>query len=453
MKIYNTLTKQLEEFEVTDNIVNMYVCGITPYSSSHLGHAMCAIVFDVIRRYMEYKGFKVNHIQNFTDIDDKMISAANEKGIEVSELAEHNIQSYFDELKSLNVLPATEYPRATQEISEIIKIVNTLVERDDAYVIEGDVYFRVKNKSDYGKLSNRKVSDLEAGARLELDDSKEHPEDFALWKATKPGEPNWESPWGKGRPGWHIECTAMAIRYLGQTIDIHGGGVDLVFPHHENEIAQSESFTKVKPFARVWIHNGTLQYGSDKMSKSVGNIFSVSQALETYSPDSLRMFFLTSHYRSPLVFDEKTIKAQDKAISRLRSALKIVSGDSNPLPTNKFKQDFIDAMDEDFNTPKALAAIFDLARDINREGSNGRDVSSAQELLNELTQVLGINIEDQNSSSNLDVAPFVELLLEIRNELRESKQFDIADSIRDRLESMNISIEDSQKNTTWKINY
>jgi cysteinyl-tRNA synthetase len=451
MKIYNTLTRQLEELVVKDNTVNMYVCGITPYSSSHLGHAMCAIVFDVIRRYLEYKGFDVNHIQNFTDVDDKMIKASNEQGIEVFELAELNIKSYLNELQLLNVLPATEYPRATEEISEIIKIVTLLVANGDAYVKDGDVYFRVKNSSDYGKLSNRNIRDLEPGARLDLDESKESPEDFALWKAAKLGEPSWESPWGMGRPGWHIECTAMAIRYLGETIDIHGGGVDLVFPHHENEIAQSEAFTRVKPFAKVWIHNGTLQYGLDKMSKSVGNIFSVEQALQTYSADSLRMFFLTSHYRSPLVFDEEVIKSQDKAISRLRSAYQAISGDSEPLFVDGYKQDFINAMDEDFNTPKALAVIFDLARDINREASNGRNVESAQKLLNELSEVLGIKIEKNNTEFQLDVAPFIELLLEVRNDLRKSKQFEIADSIRDRLEEMNVTIEDSKQNTSWDI--
>ena len=453
MKIYNTLTKKLDEFLVTDNKVDMYVCGITPYSSSHLGHAMCAVVFDVIRRYLEYKGFKVNHIQNFTDVDDKMINAANKEGIEVAELAERNIESYLVELASLNVLPATKYPRATQEIPDIIKIIDTLVARGDAYINQGDVYFRVKNNLDYGKLSNRNVNELEAGARLEIDESKEDPEDFALWKATKQGEPSWESPWGKGRPGWHIECTAMAINYLGESIDIHGGGVDLVFPHHENEIAQAESFTKVKPFARVWMHNGTLQYGSDKMSKSVGNIFSIEQALQIYSPDSLRMFFLTSHYRSPLVFDEHTIKSQDKAFARLRSAVKVISGNNDPLNVGKYKQKFINVMDEDFNTPKALAVIFDLARDINRESVKGRDVLEAQKLLIELSGVLGLNVNQDNSDSNLDVAPFIDILLDIRNDLRESRQFNLADSIRDRLEDLNVIIEDSKENTTWKANY
>ena len=453
MKIYNTLSRKLEDFTVTDNTVGMYVCGITPYSSSHLGHAMCAVIFDVIRRYLEYKGYKVRFIQNFTDIDDKMISAAKKQGIQVAELSERNIESYLSELKALNVLPATEYPRATQEIPQIIKIVNVLVERGDAYVTQGDVYFKVKNSLDYGKLSNRNISELEAGARLDIDESKEHAEDFALWKATKPGEPHWDSPWGKGRPGWHIECTAMAIKYLGESIDIHGGGVDLVFPHHENEIAQSESFTKIKPFAKVWIHNGTLQYGSDKMSKSIGNIFSINQALQKYPPESLRMFFLTSHYRSPLVFDEESIIAQSKAITRLHSASEAISGDTNPLPSEEYKRKFIDVMDEDFNTPKALAVIFDLARDINRESVKGRDVSEAQKLLNELTQVLGLNINQSISNTKTDAAPFIDLLLDVRNDLRSSKQFGLADSIRDRLEKLNVIIEDSKENTIWKTNY
>jgi len=299
MRLYNTLKRVVEELIVEDNTVNMYVCGITPYAPSHLGHAMCAIVFDVIRRYLEYKGYKVHFIQNFTDIDDKMITAANDEGIEVSELAERNIQAYLSELRQLNVLQASDYPRATEEISSIVAVISDLIEKEYAYAISGDVYFRVKKDEDYGKLSRRNVDELLAGARLAIEETKENPADFVLWKTQKPGEPAWDSPWGPGRPGWHIECTAMSLTYLNNRVDIHGGGQDLVFPHHENEIAQSESYTGVEPFARYWMHNGTLGYGEEKMSKSLGNVFSIGEALEEFSSDALRMFFLSSHYRTP----------------------------------------------------------------------------------------------------------------------------------------------------------
>ena len=451
MRLYNTLSRSVEELVVEDNTVNMYVCGITPYAPSHLGHAMCAIVFDVIRRYLEYKGYKVNFIQNFTDIDDKMIIAANDEGIKVSELAERNIQAYLSELGRLNVMEASEYPRATEEIDSIIQVITDLIEKGYAYEISGDVYFRVKQDEDYGKLSRRNIDDLLAGARLEIEETKENPADFALWKSQKPGEPAWDSPWGQGRPGWHIECTAMSLTYLNNKIDIHGGGQDLVFPHHENEIAQSESYTGVEPFARYWMHNGTLGYGEEKMSKSLGNVFSIGEALQVFSSDALRMFFLSSHYRTPLVFSNESVEGQQRAIERLKSAVSSNSGEGEILKTNPYRERFEAAMDEDFNTPIAFSVIFDLARDINRESSNGLNVNPAQDLLSELAKVLGITLETDNSKADGDIAPYLDLLLEVREGLRKEKQFELSDQIRDRLVDLGVSIEDTSTGARWKL--
>ena len=451
MRLYNTLSRSVEELVVEDNTVNMYVCGITPYAPSHLGHAMCAIVFDVIRRYLENKGYKVNFIQNFTDIDDKMIIAANDEGIKVSELAERNIQAYMSELGRLNVMEASEYPRATEEIDSIIQVITDLIEKGYAYEISGDVYFRVKQDEDYGKLSRRNIDDLLAGARLEIEETKENPADFALWKSQKPGEPAWDSPWGQGRPGWHIECTAMSLTYLNNKIDIHGGGQDLVFPHHENEIAQSESYTGVEPFARYWMHNGTLGYGEEKMSKSLGNVFSIGEALQVFSSDALRMFFLSSHYRTPLVFSNESVEGQQRAIERLKSAVASNSGEGEILKTNPYRERFEAAMDEDFNTPIAFSVIFDLARDINRESSNGLNVNPAQDLLSELAKVLGITLETDNSKADGDIAPYLDLLLEVREGLRKEKQFELSDQIRDRLVDLGVSIEDTSTGARWKL--
>ena len=451
MRLYNTLNRKVEELVVEDNMVNMYVCGITPYAPSHLGHAMCAIVFDVIRRYLEYKGYKVHFIQNFTDIDDKMITAANDEGIEVSALAERNIQAYLSELGQLNVLQASEYPRATEEINSIIVVISDLIEKNYAYAISGDVYFRVKQDEDYGKLSRRNVDELLAGARLEIEETKENPADFALWKSQKPGEPAWDSPWGQGRPGWHIECTAMSLTYLNNRVDIHGGGQDLVFPHHENEIAQSESYTGIEPFARYWMHNGTLGYGQEKMSKSLGNVFSIGEALEEFSPDALRMFFLSSHYRTPLVFSNESVKGQQRAIERLKSALESPSGDGIALDVEAYQNRFKSAMDEDFNTPIAISVIFDLARDINRESTNGLNVEAAQELLGDLAEVLGLTLKSDDSKFDGNLAPFIDLLLDVREGLRKEKQFELSDRIRDRLDDLGVSIEDTATGVQWKL--
>ena len=451
MRIHNTLSGKNEEFVALDGKVNMYVCGITPYSASHIGHAMMSVIFDVVRRYLEFKGFDVRHVQNFTDIDDKMITAANKMGIEVSELAERNIADYLAEMDALNVVRAHEYPRATAEIETITEIISKLVEKGYAYSVDGDVYFRVRRDEDYGKLSHRDLENLMAGARVEIDERKEDAMDFALWKSQKPGEPAWESPWGMGRPGWHIECSAMAIKYLGASIDIHGGGQDLIFPHHENEIAQSESFTDEVPFSRFWMHNGMLRLGEDKMSKSIGNIITVGEALKSYSADALRLFFLSSHYRGPLMYTEANVASQERALERLKNAVR--PAPSAPVGSvtdaSSFKERFVEAMDDDFNTPRALAAMFDLVREINRCKDEGADVSDAQDTLRELSGILGVTLDDTSESS--DAGPFVQLLVDVRTELRAARQFDAADSIRDRLSELGVTIEDTPGGTDWRI--
>ena len=451
MKIHNTLSGKTEDFEALDGKVNMYVCGITPYSASHIGHAMMSVIFDVVRRYLEFKGYNVRHIQNFTDIDDKMILAANSTGIDVADLAESNIADYLAEMDAMNVARAHEYPRATAEIGKITEIIAKLIEKGYAYPVAGDVYFRVNQDEDYGKLSNRDLDGLIAGARVEVDERKENAMDFALWKSQKPGEPAWDSPWGMGRPGWHIECSAMAIKYLGSSIDIHGGGRDLIFPHHENEIAQSESFTDEVPFSRFWMHNGMLRLGEDKMSKSIGNIVTVGEALSSYSPDALRLFFLSSHYRAPLLYTEANVAGQERALERLKNAVRLASAASvgSTIDASPAKAQFVEAMDDDFNTPRALAAMFDLAREINRGKDEGADVLGAQDTLRELSGVLGISLDETAETSG--AGPFVQMLVNVRTELRAARQFDIADSIRDRLSELGVTIEDTPEGTEWRI--
>ena len=317
MKVFNTLSGQKEEFLLQGDEVKMYVCGVTPYSDAHLGHAMSYIIFDAIRRYLQFRDYKVKYVQNITDIDDKIIDRANQLGISARELADKYTDSYFADIDALNIGRADIYPRATEEIPKIIEVIQGLIDKGYAYPANGSVYFRVRNVSDYGKLGHRSLESMIAGARIEAEEEKEHPMDFVLWKASKPGEPSWESPWGNGRPGWHIECSAMSIKYLGDTLDIHGGGQDLIFPHHENEIAQSESFTGKKPFVKYWLHNGLVQLGEEKMSKSLGNLITIKEALERYSADAIRLFVLSSHYRSPLTYSEEALEAVEKGAERL----------------------------------------------------------------------------------------------------------------------------------------
>ena len=448
MKIHNTLTGRTELFKPSGNTVSMYVCGITPYSPAHVGHAMRSVVFDVFKRYLMHKGFQVIHVENFTDIDDKMIDGANKQGISVSELAESNISRYLKEMDMLEVLRANSYPRATDEIENIVNMISGLIKNESAYEVNGDVYFRVRSISDYGKLSDRDIEKLKSGARVAIADHKEDALDFALWKSQKPGEPAWKSPWGLGRPGWHIECSAMALEYLGESIDIHGGGQDLIFPHHENEIAQSESFSGQKPFAKVWMHNGLVRLGEDKMSKSLGNMVTIGQALEKHSADALRLLFISAHYRSPITYNEDAVLAQENAIQRIKNALKLEGQEArSKIDTESYMSSFEVAMDDDLNTPKALAVIFDLVRDIYKQHKDGGSISDAQATLKKITGVLGLTLSDKESNTVSD--SFIDLLIEIRISLREANQYELADKIRDRLLDLGVQIEDGIDKSSW----
>jgi cysteinyl-tRNA synthetase len=452
MKVYNTLSGQKEEFSPQGDEVKMYVCGVTPYDNSHIGHAMSYIIFDVIRRYLEFRGYKVKYVQNVTDIDDKIIARANQLGISPQELAEKYTNSYFEDMDALNIRRADIYPRATQEIPKIIEVIQGLIDKGHAYAAQGSVYFRVGSVPDYGKLSHRSLESMMAGARIEVGEEKEHPVDFALWKASKPGEPSWASPWGQGRPGWHIECSAMSLKYLGNTLDIHGGGQDLIFPHHENEIAQSESFTGVKPFVRYWLHNGLVQFGEQKMSKSVGNLVTIKEVLAKYSADAIRVFILSSNYRSPLTSSEEALEAAERGTDRLRQAAhgqsKVETLDE-VLDVEAYRQRFTEAMDDDFNTAQAIATLFDLAREINRADESGLEAGEARETLRELAGVMGLTLRLPEKAP-LDAEPLLELLISLRNQLREAKQWRLADDIRARLAEIGIALEDTPGRTVWK---
>jgi len=452
MKVFNTLSRRKEEFRPKGETVTMYVCGVTVYDDCHIGHAMSYVVFDVIRRYLESKGYKVKHVQNFTDIDDKIINRAQQLGMPVLELAEKYISEYFRDMDALNIKRADVYPKATEEIPKIIEVIQGLITKGYAYESGGSVYFRVKNFPDYGKLSHQSLEELISRGGSEGGE-KEYPLDFALWKATKPGEPSWSSPWGEGRPGWHIECSAMALRYLGDSFDIHGGGQDLIFPHHENEITQAESFTGVAPFARYWLHNGLLQMGEDKMSKSLGNLITVKEALERCSPDAIRLFILGSHYRNPLTYSEETLEAAETGMERLRQAVRDrgETGGKAVLDSEPFKRRFAESMDDDFNAAQAIAVLFELAREINRGQEEKLDVAEAQDTLAELARVLGFTLEEP-AKPVLDTEPFIELLISVRNDLRQAKEWQLADKIRSHLAELGIALEDSSKGTDWKRN-
>lgn len=450
MRVFNTLSGQKEEFRPQGETVTMYVCGVTVYDDCHIGHAMSYVIFDVIRRYLEFKGYKLKHVQNFTDIDDKIIDRAQQLGVPPLELAEKYVSEYFRDMDALNVKRADIYPRATEEIPKIIEIVQGLITNGHAYESQGSVYFRVKSFSGYGKLVRQDLDDMMSRS-CSTEGEKEDPLDFVLWKAAKPGEPSWSSPWGEGRPGWHIECSAMALKYLGDSLDIHGGGQDLIFPHHENEITQSEAFTGVAPFVRYWLHNGLLQLGEDKMSKSLGNLITVKEALERYSPDAIRLFILGSHYRSPLTYSEETLEAAETGMERLRQATKAggEAGGKAVFDSQPFERRFADSMDDDFNTAQAIAVLFDLAREINRAREEKHDVTGAQHTLAELAGVLGFTLEEP-SRPPLDAEAFIELLVSTRVDLRQAKEWELADKIRNRLAELGIALEDTPKGTVWK---
>ena len=478
MKVFNTLSGEKEEFLPQGDVVKMYVCGVTPYSDAHLGHAMSYIIFDVIRRYLRFRGYKVKYVQNVTDIDDKIIERANQLGISTRELAEKFTESYFADMEALNNEPADVYPRATGEIPGMIEVIQGLIDKGYAYPAGGSVYFRVRNVPDYGKLSHRNLDSMRSGTSCEVGEEKEDPLDFVLWKASKPGEPQWASPWGPGRPGWHIECSVMSLTYLGETLDIHGGGQDLIFPHHENEIAQSESFTGVKPFVKYWLHNGMVQLGEEKMSKSLGNLITIKEALEKYSLDALRVFVLSSHYRSPLTYSEEIIEAAERGAERLRQAAHSEGyreKAAERVDAEPYRQKFIEVMDDDFNTAQAIATLFDLAREINRADESGLNAAEARDTLKGLAGVLGLTLKEPEGTP-LDAEPFaqisasvyqelnhatplgegldaeklIENLIELRNELRDAKKWQQADMIRVKLDEAGIVLEDTPKGTVWK---
>ena len=460
LHVYNTLTRSLEPFEPMDPPwVKMYVCGPTVYDKAHIGHAMSAIVFDVIRRYLQYRGYRVVHVMNFTDVDDKIINRANELGMDPLALAQRYIDEWFEHVRALNLLPAHYYPRVSLVMPQIIEIVRVLQEKGYAYEVDGDVYYRVRNFKDYGKPSRRNLDEARAGARIAVDERKEDPLDFALWKAAKPGEPSWDSPWGPGRPGWHIECSAMVYYFLGVQIDIHGGGTDLIFPHHENEIAQSEAFTGKAPFVRYWLHNGMLQLRGEKMSKSLGNLVTIDDFLAEHEADVLRLIVLSSHYRKPLGYDDEVVADAERALQRLRGALRPPRGnqeegdavDALRSQMAKAREGFTAAMDDDFNTAGALGHVFTLVRAINAArdaGVGGQPFAQAQALFLELTHTLGLELREEAVAA--DVVPFVEHLVEVRSELRKQKQWALADRIRDRLAELGVVLEDGPQGTTWR---
>ena len=450
MKVFNTLARKKEDFRPQNDVVTMYVCGITAYDECHIGHAMSYIVFDVIRRYLEFRGYKVKYVQNFTDIDDKIINRATQVGTTASELANKYIAQYFYDMDALNVKRADIYPKATEEIPKIIEIIEGLVDKGYAYETEGSVYFRVRNFPGYGKLSHQNLAEIVSSLGT-CEVGKEYPLDFALWKGAKPGEPFWDSPWGRGRPGWHIECSAMALKYLSDTIDIHGGGQDLIFPHHENEIAQSESFTGVAPFVRYWLHNGLMQLGEQKVSKSTGNLVTVKEMLSRFSPDAIRLFVLSSHYRNPLTYSEEALEASEQGAARLRQAVSQSNDNGGVaiLDSEPSKQRFIEAMDDDFSTAQAVAALFELAREINRVREQGMNVTEAQRTLTELAAILGLTLKERPKPS-LDAEAFIQVLVSVRDDLRQAYQWQLADRIRAHLLDLGIALEDTPRGTIWK---
>ena len=462
MKVYNTLTRQKEELvPIMPGEIKMYACGPTVYNYIHIGNARPLCIFDILRRYLEYRGYKVKFVQNFTDIDDKIIKRANEEGVKFSEVSEKYIDEFWKDAKGLNVRQANVHPKATENIDNIINIISTLIDKGYAYEAQGDVYFSPKNFDGYGKLSHQPLEELEAGARIMVGEVKREPMDFAVWKAAKPGEPSWDSPWGKGRPGWHIECSAMVCRYLGETIDIHCGGQDLIFPHHENEIAQSECFTG-KPFANYWMHNGYINVDNVKMSKSLGNFFTVRDVAEKYGYEPIRYLLISSQYRSPINYSAEIIEQCSAALNRLYTCRDSIDfelknaadaahdGDDAVIEGfSKYREQFIAAMDDDLNTADAIAAIFELVRDINTnvvgKGSSKKLCEAAVGIFDELTDVLGLVYNRKTEELDDDI----EKLIEARTQARKDKNWAEADRIRDELKAKGIVLEDTAQGVKW----
>lgn len=475
LRIYNTLKRKKELFKpVEDGRVSMYVCGPTVYDSCHIGHARSVVTFDVIARYLKAKGFDVTHVRNFTDIDDKIINRANQLGIDPLTLAKKYISEFHDDMEALHVEKVTIEPRATEHIDRIIKVIEMLIEKGFAYNINGDVYYSVEKFEGYGKLSGRRLEDMEAGARVDIDKRKHNPFDFALWKSSKPGEPTWDSPWGKGRPGWHIECSAMSTEYLGETFDIHGGGKDLIFPHHENEIAQSEAAFG-KTFARYWIHNGFVNINQEKMSKSLGNFIVLKEMIKHYHPEALRLFLLSKHYRSPVDFTDKAMNEAVSGLDKIYGLLERidkqfgpVSGKDKASGATEFWKQFCLAMDDDFNTALGIAALFEAVRNMNRlldENSFSQDaedkIRSGRADILKMGAILGILNESPEDyfakkrstaieKKSID-SEMIDKMIKERIEARKAKNWARADQIRKQLEEMNIIIEDRPEGTDWKM--
>jgi len=472
--LYNTMSRQKEPLVTREaGKVAMYVCGVTPYDYPHIGNARAVVAFDIIRRYLEYSDYQVTYVQNFTDIDDKIINRAREQGVSWSSLPERFIQVYFEEMDALNVQRATVYPKATDNIAEIVSLVTALVERGAAYAVDGDVYFDVRSFAAYGQLSNRNIDEMESGARVEVNEIKRDPLDFALWKAAKPGEPSWPSPWGPGRPGWHIECSAMSLKFLGIGFDIHGGGQDLIFPHHENEIAQSEAAGD-RPFARYWMHNGFVTINKEKMSKSLGNFFTVREVLEHYPAEVVRFFLTASHYRSPLDFSDQALDQAKAAYERLQTGAgnmaRLLTGtestESRPELSEALRTrlqsaeiDFRIAMDDDFNTPQAVSVLFELVTEANRLMSHPQflpdaaalqALSDTRVLLLRLAATLGIALAPTEAATETLTPALMELLIDVRARARQDKNFGLADLIRTRLTELEILLEDTPQGTVWR---
>ncbi|MCY6356032.1 cysteine--tRNA ligase [Clostridium sp. ZS2-4] len=463
MKIFNTMTRQKQEFvPINPGKVNMYVCGPTVYDFFHIGNARTFLVFDTVRRYFEYRGYKVNYVQNFTDIDDKMINRANREGITVKELGDKFIQEYYKDADGLNIKRATNNPRATEFIDEIIAFVKDLEDKGYAYAVDGDVYFSTKKFEEYGKLSGQNLDDLQAGARISVDERKKDPMDFAIWKSEKPGEPSWESPWGKGRPGWHIECSCMAHDLLGETIDIHAGGADLVFPHHENEVAQSEARSG-KVFANYWMHSAYLNIDNKKMSKSLNNFFTAREILGKYDPEVIRLFMLSAHYRTPLNFSGELLESAKASLERIYNAIgnleRLMDEVTSVEITDKekeykkqlesYKDKYIEKMEDDFNTADGVAVIFDLIREINTNIT----VESSKELVKyslKLIRELGVPLGILQKSTVCNLDEEIEKLVEERQQARKDKNWALADKIRDDLKERGIVLEDTPQGVRWK---
>ena len=469
LRIFNTLTRRKEDFVPhVPGEARIYVCGVTVYDLCHIGHARSAIVFDVMRRYLRFRDYTVTFIKNYTDVDDRIIRRANEEGVAASVISERYVAEYQKDMASIGVQPADVEPKATEHIPQMVALIQRLIARGVAYVLDGDVYFEVRRFPSYGKLSGKNLDELEAGARVDVDERKRDPLDFALWKASKPGEPSWPSPWGPGRPGWHIECSAMAMQYLGESFDLHGGGEDLIFPHHENEIAQSEGATG-KPFVRCWAHNGFVNLGSEKMSKSLGNTLWIRDMVARHDPEALRLYFLGTHYRHPLEYADERIAESARALGRLRAlveeAERVARGGPQPPgagdtalldQVDAHLERFIAVMDDDFNTPQALAVLFDLLRLLygsREQGAGAGAFVAGVGKLVDLARVLGLLEMETRAQAPIDpnLKAKVESLVYLREQARKQRDFAEADRLRDELLALNVTLKDSRDGTTWTI--